>query len=630
MNGIRRRHKVLFKKTALVSLTLSYIALTAACKTTDSSAEKSVESDSLVLRTKEAPAQKTNGDWDRQIEQLAKGPLSESEADLAFLIAENYINQKQLEPAIRLMRSVFNSQPSLVSGIELVRLVTLAGELTEGEQIASKLQLLYSKSPEPSLARAYIAQLKGNRDEALEILGSTYKKNTKNEEVSARYINLLIESGKKQKAKEVLLQSIAATPQSPYFLLRLARLRAEEKNYKEAKNLLDKLLRISPDNIEGWTLAGFIATQENNEAAAERYFREAYEKQPENDTLARYYITQLLKQNKMQEARRLLLRLEASSDGDEMMDPDLVFQLGYVLFQLEDFAEAKKRFVSLVDKANDKDRMYFYAAQCEERLKNNAQALLLYQKIGDSSEVSRPARQRTIQIKIEEGKFDEAIPLLNDFAQNTTKKPSEEEYKFLAGSFSKMAQFDKALSFADLGLQKFPNSVDLQYLRAAYLEHTVSRFASISALEKLIAKNPDHVQSLNHLGYTLCEANQKLEFAVALVQRAVQKEPKNGFFLDSLGWLQFKLKNYPESEKNLNAALALEPNEPVILEHLGELKYSLGELSAALKYFESAGTIFEKTPKWKIGSDVEWSASKLRVEKRIQEIRRRALPTGAS
>jgi tetratricopeptide (TPR) repeat protein len=193
-----------------------------------------------------------------------------------------------------------------------------------------------------------------------------------------------------------------------------------------------------------------------------------------------------------------------------------------------------------------------------------------------------------------------------------------------------MGQFDKAQSFADLGLQKFPNSVDLQYLRAAYLEHTVSRVASITALEKLIAKNPEHVQSLNHLGYTLCEANQKLEFAIALVQKAVQKEPKNGFFLDSLGWLHFKLKNYPEAEKYLNAALAIEPNEPVILEHLGELKYTLGDLSSALKLFESAGKVFEKTPKWKLESDVEWAASKLRVDKRIQEIRRRALPAGAS
>lgn len=613
--------------SGVILTTLSVLSSTA-CKTTSGQDNKSSEVNDFDLRSRDFNGQKSSADWDKILDQLTRGPLSESEADLAFLIAEYFINQKQLEPATRLMRSVFNSQPTLVSGIELVRLVTLNGDFAEADQVARKLQLFYGKSAEPSLARAYIAQLKGSRDEALEILDSTLRKHPKNEEVSARYITLLIESGKKAKAKEILMQAIATMPRSPYFLLRLARLKAEEKNYKDAKNLLDKLLKLAPDNIEGWTLAGFIATQENNNLAAEKYFREAYEKQPENDTLARYYVTQLLKLNKFQEARRLLLRLESTSDADDQLDSDLTFQLGYVLFQLEDFAEAKKRFVSLIDKVNDKDRMYFYAAQCDERLKDSQQALSLYKKIAPSSEVSKVASQRIIQLTIEDGKFEEAINLLIEFADKYAKKTLEEDYKFLASSYSKMGLFLKAQSFADLGVQKFPNSVDLQYLKAAYLEHTVSRIASIAALEKLIARNPDHIQSLNHLGYTLGEANQKLEFALALVQRAVHKDPKNGFYQDSLGWIHFKLKHYVEAEKALNTALALEPNEPVILEHLGELKLAQGDFSSALKFFESATRIFDTQPKWKLNSDIEWSASRTRVEKRIQELRRRALPVG--
>ncbi|MEY3900753.1 MAG: hypothetical protein RL189_59 [Pseudomonadota bacterium] len=613
----------------LTRTALACVLLTATgCKTTDKTANKSSEVNSLDLLGREPNQPRSSVEWDKVVEQLARGPLSEAEADLAFLIAENFINQKQLDPATRLMRSVFNSHPTLVSGIELVRLTTLNGDLTEAEQIARKLQLFYNKSHEPALARAYIAQLKGNRDEAIEILDATNKKYPKNEEVSARYIALLIEAGKKSKAKDILIQAIRSMPQSPYFLLRLAKLKTEEKQYGEAKNLLDKLLKLSPESIEGWTLAGFIATQENNGAAAEKYFREAYEKQPENDTLARYYVTQLLKLNKFHEARRLLLRLEAASEGEEALDTDLTFQLGYVLFQLEDFIEARKRFLTLVDKAIDKDRLYFYAAQCDERLKNNQDALALYRKVNPASDVYKVSLQRIILLLIEDGKFDESEKLLSEFQEKMGKKPSEEDYKFLASSYSKLRQFAKAQAFAESGLLKHPQSVDLQYLKAAYLEYTVSKVASISALEKLIAAHPDHIQSLNHLGYTLGESNQKLEFALALVQRALQKEPKNGFYLDSLGWIQFKLKQFKEAEKSLMAAHSLEPEEPVILEHLGELKLANGDYSAALKYFESAMKIFDKHPKFKIEADLEWSASRSRVEKRIQEIRRRALSVG--
>lgn len=626
LNDKQTRHMRLLNTLSIFAFVISATA----CRTTQKETSQ-IESKSLQeLRGRELFGQRQTTDWDRIVDQLTKGPLSDAEADFAFLIAEQYINQKQLEPAMKLMRAVFNSHPSLTSGIELVRLVTLNGDLTEGEQITKKLQLFYPKSPEPALAQSYIAQLKGARDEAIDILAQAFRRHPTNEEVAARYIAVLIEAGKKTKAKEVLLGAIATMPQSPYFLLRLARLKAEEKQFKEAKNLLDRLLKISPENIEAWTLAGFIASEEKNHPAAERYFREAYEKQPENDTLARYYVTQLLKLNKYQEARRLLLRLESASDTDGQLDPDLVFQLGYVLFQLEDFIEAKKRFLQLVEKANEKERMYFYAAQCEERLKNLPEALKLYQQVRGDSEITKVSQQRIIQIRVEEGKFPEVEGLLKEYADTHLKKSTEEDFRFIASTHSKMGQFAKAQAYTDSGLQKYPNSIDLLYLKAAYLEHTVSRTASIAALEKLITKHPDHSQSLNHLGYTLADSNQRLEFALSLIQRALQKDPKNGFYLDSLGWLHFKLKHFGEAEKYLRQAIQAEPNEPVIHEHMGELKLALSDFANALKHFETASNLFEKIPAWRIEADIEWSQSRGRIEKRIQELRRKALPQGAN
>lgn len=608
----------------LISLAMVVFSSLPGCRSTPKEASDSNSKSIYELR------QRQSTDWDKVIDQLTRSPLSDAEADFAFLVAEQFINQKQLEPATKLMRAVFNSHPSLVSGIELVRLVTLNGDLAEGEQISRKLQLFYPKSPEPALAQSYIAQLKGSRDEAIEILATAYRRHPHNEEVTARYITILIDAGKKTKAKEVLLTATTAMPQSPYFLLRLARLRSEEKQFKDAKNLLDKLLKIAPDNIEGWTLAGFIASEEKNYQAAERYFREAYEKQPENDTLARYYVSQLLKLNKFQEARRLLLRLEASADGENQLDPDLIFQLGYVFFQLEEYSEAKKRFLQLIETSNEKERLYFYAAQCEDRLKNNHEAFNLYKQVKGDSELNKIAQQRIIQIQIENGKFEEVEDLLSEYVVNYLKKSSEEDFKFLATTYSKMGKFIKAQSLVDSGLQKFPSSVDLHYLKAAYLEHTVSRLASIAALEKLIAKHPDHTQSLNHLGYTLAEANQQLDLALSLINRALQKEPKNGFYLDSLGWLYFKLKQFSEAEKFLNQAMQLEPTEPIIHEHFAELKLAQMDLALALKHFEIAAKLFEKIPTWRIEADLEWSQAKVRVEKRIIELRRMALPEGAS
>jgi tetratricopeptide (TPR) repeat protein len=567
-------------------------------------------------------------DWEQAIERLSKPPLSDPEADLAYLMAEQFINMKQIEPATRLMRAVFKSHPTLVSGIELVRLATLSGELVEADQVTKKLRLFYPNSPEPALAQSYIAQLKGNRKEAIDILAQAHKRHPTDEDIANRYISVLIEAGQKAKAKEILLGAIVAMPQSPHFLLRLARIKSDEKQFKEAKNLLDKLLKIAPEDIEAWTLAGFIASEEENYAAAEKYFREAYDKQPENDTLARYYVTQLLRLNKFQEARRLLIRLESTTNDGEQFDSDLTFQLGYVLFQLEDFQEAKKRFLMLVDKADDKDRMHFYAAQCEERLKNPEAALALYNLVQGETDVAKVARQRIIVLTTEAGKYEDISSLLADYKTRFAKSLDADDFRFIASSFAKIGDFSAAQTSVDAGLKLFSKSPDLLYLKAAYLEHTESRVASIEALEKLILRFPNHVQSLNHLGYTLSEANEKLDFALSLVQRALKSEPRNGFYLDSLGWIYFKLKMYAEAEKYLSLALKFEPNEPVVFEHMAELKYAQGDFGAALKLFERAENIFKTVPEWRIQSDTEWSLSRKRVQSRIQELREKALPKG--
>ena len=72
-------------------------------------------------------------------------------------------------------------------------------------------------------------------------------------------------------------------------------------------------------------------------------------------------------------------------------------------------------------------------------------------------------------------------------------------------------------------------------------------------------------------------------------------------------------------------ALQLEPEEPIILEHLGEVKMMKLDYALALKYFERAEQIFKKQPGWKIDRDSEWKQSFANVDRRIKELRSLAL-----
>ena len=611
------------KNTKFVLTTFCWLFLgtpLSACRSNP--APKALETTSTLFRKSEN-VEGIDKRLKRLIDKAAAGTLADFERDEAFLVAESAMFSGQFELAQKLFRGIFENSPTLVVGLKLARLQTLQGDTLSAERVVRKLSLFYPVSAEPDLALAFLQQIKGEKDESLVTLEKAFLHHPKHEGVAINYVESLIENDKKTLAGKVLLIAITNIPQSSYLQLKLARLQAEEKKYTLAKSTLDRLLRIDPDNTEAWTLAGFIAVEEKKFDDAERFFREAYEKQPENDVLARFYVGQLLRQEKYQDARRLLMRLEQSADEKFPFDSELLFQLAYVHFQLEEYDAAKKRFLALVEKAPDKGRMYFFAAQCDELSRKPEEALKSYLLVEKESEFSSHASQRVILIRFEQGKTAEAQKLLHDYEESFAD--AEKDYRFLVSLNGRFKNYPRAENILNRALLKFPDSQELQYLKAAQAEFLVSKEESFKQLEEFLRRFPNHAQALNHLGYSLGERGERLDFAESLLQRAVKLEPKNGFFLDSLGWIYFKKGNTKEAEKALLQALQLEPDEPIILEHLGEAKYKSKEFNLALKYFNRAKIIFSGKPEWKIQYDEEWKSSIARIELRINELRNYAL-----
>ena len=542
----------------------------------------------------------------------------------AFLAAERLALNRDYSRSEVLYHAVYRETPGLVVGLSLARVQMLMGKTADAENVVRKVHLLFPDEPQPKLAEAYLAQLRGSSDEALLLYKQAYEEHKDNEEVAARYVEALLASEKKSLAEAILRDSIRRIPDSPYFLLKLARIKFQEKKYTEAKNLLDGLLRVEPNSIEGWTLAGFIALEEKKDEDAESYFRSAFEKQPDNDTLAKYYVAQLLKLNRYEEAMRLLLRIEQGDSPETPIDPELKFQLAAVLFQLEDFEKAKERFLSLAKTAEEPGRMFYFAGHCDENLKRFEEALELYSQVPRDSSFFVPTLQRRIVSHLEMGQSQQAKALLDEYA--AVSKGDVDALKFRASVLARLQDYQGALDLL-AGLEsKDRADPNIRYLKAVYLEHVKGIQASLAAFEQLVKDHPNFAPALNHLAYTLVERNERLEFATKLLERATTLEPKNGYYLDSLGWAYFKAGHLEKAEAKLLMALEQEPKEPVILEHLGEVKLKQNRFDMAMRYFERAMSIFETTPDWKISSDLEWRASKERVIKRLKELKELALP----
>ncbi len=126
----------------------------------------------------------------------------------------------------------------------------------------------------------------------------------------------------------------------------------------------------------------------------------------------------------------------------------------------------------------------------------------------------------------------------------------------------------------------------IYFLRGALQERQKHIDAAETQFRKALAADPNNALALNYLGYMLADHNQKLAEALQMIERAVQLDPENGAYLDSLGWVHYKLGQYGLAEQTLEKASMLIPTDPTVHDHLGEVYASTGHLQQAVAQWE--------------------------------------------
>ena len=92
---------------------------------------------------------------------------------------------------------------------------------------------------------------------------------------------------------------------------------------------------------------------------------------------------------------------------------------------------------------------------------------------------------------------------------------------------------------------------------------------------------PDQPLVLNYLGYSWVEQGTKLAEAKSMIQRAVEQRPNDGYIVDSLGWVLYRLQEFEAALVHLERAVELRPDDPVINDHYGDALWAMGRHSEA-------------------------------------------------
>ncbi len=152
-------------------------------------------------------------------------------------------------------------------------------------------------------------------------------------------------------------------------------------------------------------------------------------------------------------------------------------------------------------------------------------------------------------------------------------------------------QFEKArdayLTALDLGLA----SGDLDRNLGISYEQLEQDQLAEDSFKAALAKDPNDPYTLNYLGYWWADDGRNLEEAIELIEQAVRLRPRSGYFVDSLGWVHYKLGNYDLAVAFLEKATVLEPMDAIITGHLGDAYWKTARYAEARFKWQYALTI---------------------------------------
>lgn len=143
----------------------------------------------------------------------------------------------------------------------------------------------------------------------------------------------------------------------------------------------------------------------------------------------------------------------------------------------------------------------------------------------------------------------------------------------------------EAIAAYDRAISLYPEEVAAQwavYFARGIVNERGGRWDDAERdFRKALELEPDQPSVLNYLGYSLVEKRENLDEALGMIEKAVDQRPNEGYIVDSLGWVYYRLGRYEEAVPQMEKAVSLMPVDPVVNDHLGDVYWAVGRTREA-------------------------------------------------
>ncbi|MDR3640464.1 MAG: tetratricopeptide repeat protein [Humidesulfovibrio sp.] len=441
-----------------------------------------------------------------------------------------------------------------------------------------------------SLANAYL--LENNLGAAAKVMEG-YLSHHENTGLREHLGQLYVDFEQPEKALEIL-KRIPIKERSTEAQFQMARAEARLGHRSVAIEALKKLTKAEPDHLEAWVELAFQQEMGKDYAAAVATYTQILELGRTNEDILQRI------ENSGGEGREDI-RLRVVGLWLKLNNPDKALETALassgdkafvlpaaLLFLNENYtAQASTLLDVLASNPPVPGEYFFYKAVIAQDGENNPQkALQFLDLVPESDPHYSQALQFRIQLLYTLGREHEALDLM---AQGKKLFPGQSRFPLLeAGYLIEKNRLGEARTVLEKALKDRPDDEDLLYQYGALVDRTGDRKGAIAIMKRIVAKDPDHADALNYIGYSLVEEGRDMEHALSLIKKADKLKPENGYIVDSLAWAYFRLGKLEEAWKQIQRAVTLSNDDPTMWEHYGDIAKQLDRADKARKGYQNA------------------------------------------
>ena len=158
----------------------------------------------------------------------------------------------------------------------------------------------------------------------------------------------------------------------------------------------------------------------------------------------------------------------------------------------------------------------------------------------------------------------------------------------MADYFKSKSNFYKAIQIYKKIIENHGENNRLLFLYASSLDKMGDWHKAKELLITILKKDPEETYTLNYFAYSLALRDEELDLALNHIKKALSLDPNNGFFLDTLGWVEFKRENYMSAVFYLEKSIMILPRSSEVMDHLGDCYLMLGRTKEAVYEWKKA------------------------------------------